>query len=65
MDSKEIIARIRVRRDSYRDAIVFAAPNDPLVCSGAGVCWHIAEEYDELLAEIQAGDQSVCEDGIR
>jgi len=55
MDASEIITAIRRRRDHFFDVQGAGTAEDPPEYSAAEVARAIADEYDSLLAEIEAG----------
>lgn len=55
MDANEILAAIRRRRDNFFDTQGAGTTEDPLEFSAAEVARAIADEYDSLLAEVEAG----------
>lgn len=52
MDSKEIIANIKKRRNEFFDRQSAGDASDPLEYSAASVNRAIADEYDSLLLDI-------------
>jgi hypothetical protein len=54
--AEKIIELIRMRREEYRDKQLAAGPGttDQDVIASAQQAWEFAEEYDRLLAEIDA-----------
>ncbi len=54
MDSNRIISAIRRRRDYFFDAQGVGTAKDPLEYTAAEMSRAIADEYDTLLAEIDA-----------
>lgn len=56
MDSDEIIAIIKKRRDDFFDSQIAGTAEDPFEYTSADVKRAIADEYDSLLLEIQAGN---------
>jgi hypothetical protein len=56
MDSKQIIALIKARRDEYHDRSLAAGPGttDESVIESAQKAWEFEQEYNSLLAAIEA-----------
>jgi hypothetical protein len=54
--AEKIIELIKMKRDEYRDKQIAAGPGttDQGVIDSAQQAWEFAEEYDRLLAEIDA-----------
>jgi hypothetical protein len=56
MDSDKSITIIKKRRDGFFDSQIAETAEDPFEYTSAGVKRAIADEYDSLLLEIQAGN---------
>ena len=54
MDVNEIMKIIKARRETFFDAQIVGTAKDPLVATAADVARSISDEYDSLLAEIEA-----------
>lgn len=54
MDIDEIMKIIKARRETFFDPQIVGTANDPLVATAADVARSISDEYDSLLAEIEA-----------
>jgi hypothetical protein len=53
MEADKIVEIIKKRRDQFWDSQIVGTGADPLTATGADVARAIADEYDDLLAEIE------------
>jgi hypothetical protein len=56
VNSDEILAIVKKRRDDFFDSQIAGTAEDPLEYTSADVKRAIADEYDSFLLEIQSGN---------